>query len=176
MIAEKSNVFYIHGLYGSSNSRKFNYIQAKHPNAICVEWKFNDNIDFYIENTLSMLANTDGHITLIGSSAGGNFAWQIQQLLKKMDRICDLILINPLLDLAYKYEDNFPNHLVKFIKPMDQFINTTVLISSQDEILDTIKIQSFFQDYDKNNPNQVVIKMVESDHRISNFDEVFPDL
>ena len=175
MIAENSNVFYIHGLYGSKNSRKFTYIQSKYPNAICLEWKFNDNIDFYLENTISTLVNVNEHITLIGSSVGGNFAWQIQQKLIELGKECDLVLINPLVDLAYKYEDNFPQHLIKYLKSMDEFINTTVFISSQDEVLDANQINSFFDKYNNVNSNQVDIKMVDADHRISNFEMLITD-
>ena len=87
MIKKGSNVFYIHGLYGSSSSRKFKFIRERYPLAVCLEWKFNDNIEFYLENTFLRLSKVDGHISLIGSSTGGNFAWQIQQKLLEIGKV-----------------------------------------------------------------------------------------
>lgn len=170
MIKESSNVFYIHGLYGSSSSRKFKFIKERYPSAVCLEWKFNDNIEFYLENTFLKLSKVEGHISLIGSSTGGNFAWQIQQKLLEIGKECELILINPLLDLMHKYDDNFPNNLERFLKPMSSFTNTSVIISLKDEVLNSILVKTFFEKYNEDNIDPVEIIFVESDHRITNFD------
>lgn len=172
MIAEENKIFYIHGLYGSRSSRKFNFIQEKYPQTICLEWKYNDNIDVYIENTFHMLEVVKEPITLIGSSVGGNLAWQIQQKLLAVGKNCDLILINPLIEVAYKYEDNLPHNLIKYIKPMLCISNTKVIIGMQDEILNAIQSRAFFEIYDYNNPNELEIIIVEDDHRISNFQAI----
>lgn len=176
MIAEGSRIFYIHGLYGSRSSRKFGFIQQKYPTAICLEWKFNDNLTEFLENTFHMLETVQEPITLIGSSVGGNFAWQIQQKLLNEGIKCDLILINPMVELMYKFEDNFPNHLVQYLKPMNYFMNTKVIIGLQDEILDAHQIKAFFEMYDYNNPNRIEIILVEDDHRISKFNDLLGDL
>lgn len=175
MIIAESNIFYIHGLYGSRSSKKFKLIQEKYPNAICIEWKFNENIDFYLENTLQELKKVAGPISLIGSSAGGNLAWQIQQKLIEAGKTCELILINPLVELSYKYEDNFPQHLVKYLKSMNQFTNTKVILSLQDEVLNTKQAKTFFELYDYNNPNQIEIKLIDDDHRISHFNIILEE-
>ena len=175
MIAENNSVFYIHGLYGSRSSRKFGHIQKKYPTAICLEWKFNDNVDVFLENTFHMLETVKNPITLIGSSVGGNFAWQIQQKLLAEGIQAELILINPMVELMFKYEDNFPNHLVQYLKPMDSFSQTKVIIGLQDEVLDAHQTKAFFEMYDYNNPNQIEIKLVEDDHRISKFNELLED-
>ena len=175
MIAEESKVFYIHGLYGSRSSRKFNFIQQKYPTAVCLEWKFNDNLTFYLENTFHMLEMVEGKITLIGSSVGGNFAWQIQQKLLEIGKDCELILINPLVELMYKYEDNFPQHLVTYLKPMNHFVNTKVIIGLQDEVLNANQTRAHFEMYDFNHPNTIEIVLVEDDHRISNFATLLED-
>lgn len=172
MIAQDNKVFYIHGLYGSRSSRKFNFIQQKYPQALCLEWKFNDNIEIYIENTCHMLEMVNAPITLIGSSVGGNLAWQIQQKLLALGKSCTLILINPLIELAYKYEDNIPQNLIKYIKPMLFLTKTKVIIGMQDEVLNAIQSRAFFEMYDFNHPNEIEIIIVNDDHRISNFQEV----
>lgn len=175
MIAEGNKVFYIHGLYGSRSSRKFGFIQQKYPTAICLEWKFNDNVDVFLQNTFHMLETVKDPITLIGSSVGGNFAWQIQQKLLTEGINCELILINPMIELMYKFEDNFPNHLVQYLSPMDTFSNTKVIIGLKDEVLDAHQTKAFFEMYDYNNPNKIEITLVEDDHRISNFHKLLVD-
>lgn len=175
MIAEGNSVFYIHGLYGSRSSRKFTLIQQKYQTAVCLEWKYNDPIDVFIENTFHMLETVQHPITLIGSSVGGNFAWQIQQMLLEFGKKCELILINPLVELMYKYEDNFPKHLVSYLKPMDKFTCTKVIIGLHDEVLNAEQTKAHFEIYDYNNPNELEIFLVEQDHRISNFGELIGD-
>lgn len=175
MIAEGNSIFYIPGLYGSRSSRKFNLIKDKYPTSVCLEWKYNDPIEIFIENTFHMLEMVKTPITLIGSSVGGNFAWQIQQMLLETGIDCELILINPLVELMFKYEDNFPSHLVSYLKPMNKFHHTKVIIGLHDEVLDAHQTKAFFEMYDYNNPNQIEITLVEQDHRISNFSELIGD-
>jgi len=174
MIDEGNKVFYIHGLYGSRSSRKYNLIKEKYPTAICLEWKFNDNLTHFIENTFHMLEMVQEPITLIGSSEGGNFAWQIQHMLLEVGISCDLILINPFVEIMYKYEDNFPKHLLQYLKPMNHFIRTKVIIGLQDEVLNANQTRAHFEMYDFNHPGNVEIILVKDDHRISNFSEVMP--
>lgn len=176
MIEEGNKVFYIHGLYGSRSSRKFNLIKDKYPTAICLEWKFNDNVNVFIENTFHMLEMVQEPITLIGSSVGGNFAWQIQQQLLAIGKSCELILINPMVELMYKYEDNFPNHLIQYLQPMNHFENTKVIIGLQDEVLNATQTRAHFEMYDFNHPGKVEIILVTDDHRISNFIELMPQI
>lgn len=101
---------------------------------------------------------------------------EIQQKLLNEGIKCDLILINPMVELMYKFEDNFPNHLVQYLKPMNYFMNTKVIIGLQDEILDAHQIKAFFEMYDYNNPNRIEIILVEDDHRISKFNDLLGDL
>lgn len=176
MIAEGNKVFYIHGLYGSRSSRKYNLIQQKYPHAICLEWKFNEDVNIFIENTFHMLEMVNEPITLIGSAEGGNFAWQIQQKLLEIGKSCQLILINPLVELMHKYEDNFPSHLIQYLKPLNQFSYTKVIIGLHDEVLNAHQTKAHFELYDFNHPNQVEIILVQDDHRISNFSEIMPQL
>lgn len=76
-----------------------------------------------------------------------------------------------MVELIYKFEDNFPNHLVQYLKPMDYFKNTKVIIGLHDEVLDAHQTKAFFEMYDYNNPNDIEITLVEDDHRISKFDK-----
>lgn len=80
-----------------------------------------------------------------------------------------------MVELIYKFEDNFPNHLVQYLKPMDYFKNTKVIIGLHDEVLDAHQTKAFFEMYDYNNPNHIEITLVEDDHRISKFDEILAE-
>lgn len=176
MIAEGSKVFYIHGLYGSKNSMKFKNIQERFKESICLEWKFNEDIDIFLDNSFNTTKLEEGPITIVGSSIGGNFAWQLQQRLLEANIYCDLLLFNPLVELMHKYEDNFPQHLVSFLKPMNDFKQTKVIIGLNDEVINSHQSRAHFEIYDNNNPNQIELIIVEDDHRISNFNNLLQEL
>ena len=169
MIAEESKVFYIHGLYGSKSSRKFKEIVSKYPEAVCLEWKYNDNIAEFIQHSTEIVLKENQKVTLIGSSAGGNLAWQIQQELKNLGKEVDLILINPLVETTHLYENNMPVVFSKYIKPFDVLFNTKVLIGLQDEVINPHQNKGFFELYNYNNSDKVEIITVDDDHRISKF-------
>lgn len=172
MIGLGSKVFYIHGLYGSKNSRKFKEISIKYPNAVCLEWKYNDNIAEFIQHSTEMIVKEIQPVTIIGSSAGGNLAWQIQQKLKELGKEAHLILINPLVEVSHLYENNMPQVFAQYIKTFDKIYNTKVIIGLQDEIINPQQSKGFFELYDYNNPNQLEIIVVDDDHRISNFNKL----
>lgn len=172
MIDSGSKVFYIHGLYGSKSSRKFKEISNKFPDAVCLEWKYNENINEFIHHATELINKEQKEITLIGSSAGGNLAWQIQQELKGLGKEAELILINPLVDATHLYENNMPHVFSKYIKPMDPIFNTKVVIGLQDEIINPHQNKGFFEIYDYNHPNQLEIIVVDDDHRVSKFNQL----
>lgn len=172
MIDSGRKIFYIHGLYGSKSSKKFNEILNKYPNAVCLEWKYNENISEFIEQATDLIRKEIQEVTLIGSSAGGNLVWQIQQELKKVEKEAELILINPLVDITHLYENNIPHVFSRYIKPIDTLFNTKVVIGLQDEIINPHQNKGFFELYDYNYPNQLEIIVVDDDHRISNFKQL----
>ena len=172
MIDSGSKIFYVHGLYGSKSSRKFKEIVNKYPEAVCLEWKYNDNIAEFIQHSTEIVFKENQKVTLIGSSAGGNLAWQIQQELKNLGKEVDLILINPLVETTHLYENNMPVVFSKYIKSFDQIFNTKVIIGLQDEIINPHQNKGFFELYDYNHPNQLEIIAIDDDHRISNFNQI----
>ena len=90
MNTNNRQIVYIHGLNSSANSAKFKTILKNYPSAICIEWKTEDNIATILFEAYEHLKGLVNDLTIIGSSTGGNFCWQLQQKLKekwKIERI-----------------------------------------------------------------------------------------
>jgi len=168
----KRQIIYIHGLNSSANSNKFKSILKIYPTAICIEWKTDDNISMILNQAYEDLKGVVEEMTLIGSSTGGNFGWQLQQKLKEHGKSSELILLNPLVDIAFKYEANFPENLTPFLAIMNRFDNTKVFLGIHDEVLNAEKTKEFFEIQQKNFPNQIEIIEIEDNHRIVNFESL----
>ncbi|MEG1200103.1 MAG: hypothetical protein RSD53_11965, partial [Algoriella sp.] len=103
---------------------------------------------------------------------GGNFGWQLQQKLKENGKSSELILLNPLIDISFKYENNFPENLTKYLADMNRFENTKVFLGVHDEVLDVKKSIDFFDVQQRISPDQIEIIEVDDNHRIKNFDSL----
>lgn len=169
MDLDNRQIVYIHGLYSSKNSKKFRVITKNFPTAICVEWKVEDNIFEIIQNSYNLLKGEIKDLVLIGSSTGGNFAWQLQKKLLENGKSSQLILLNPLIDITFKFLDDFPSQLSSYLVPMNIFVNTKVFLGMKDEVLDAYKSKKFFEIQQKSFINQIDIIEVEDGHRLDNF-------
>ena len=165
-------IVYLHGLNSSAKSNKFKSILQIYPSAVCVEWKTDDNISAILNDAYEDLKGIIKDLTIIGSSTGGNFGWQLQRKLKENGKSSKLILLNPLIDISFKYEDNFPENLAKYLVDMNRFENTKVFLGVHDEVLDVTKSIDFFEVQQNIFPDQIEIIEIDDDHRIKNFDSL----
>lgn len=170
MNTKNQQIVYVHGLYSSANSSKFKSILKKYPSAICVEWRVEDTISAILLEAYDHLKGVVEDLTIIGSSTGGNFAWQLQQKLKENGKSSELILLNPLVDVSVIKELDFPENLIQFLVDMNRFENTKVFLSVHDEVLDFEKLKKFFEMQDNIFPNQIDMIEIDDDHRIHNFE------
>ncbi|WP_413531892.1 YqiA/YcfP family alpha/beta fold hydrolase [Empedobacter brevis] len=172
MNTNNRQIVYIHGLNGSANSNKFKSILKIYPSAICVEWKVEDNIFDILIETYEHLKGKIDDLTIVGSSTGGNFGWQLQQKLKENGKSSELILLNPLVDISVKLDNDFPENLLQYLVDMNRFENTKVFLSVNDEVLDFIKLKTFFEIQQNIFPQQIEVIEIDDDHRIHNFDSL----
>ncbi len=172
MNIDNRQIVYVHGLNSSANSKKFKSILKIYPSAICVEWKTDDNISTILNEAYEHLKGVINDLTIIGSSTGGNFGWQLQKKLKEHGKSSQLILLNPLVDVSLKYVDNFPENLLQYLADMNRFENTQVFISTHDEALNAEKSKVFFEIQQNIFPDQIEIIEVDDNHRIENFESL----
>ncbi|WP_314241711.1 YqiA/YcfP family alpha/beta fold hydrolase [Empedobacter tilapiae] len=172
MNTNNRQIVYIHGLKSSANSTKFKSILKIYPSAICVEWKAEHNIGTVLFDAYDHLKGLVNDLTIIGSSTGGNFGWQLQQKLKENGKSSELILLNPLVDVSMKVENNFPENLSQYLVDMNRFENTKVFLSVHDEVLDFEKLKSFFEIQQCIFPKQIEIIEIDDNHRILNFESL----
>src|SRR5690606_7563782 len=75
--------------------------------AYALEWnEFQDEITNKLINQLDELVDYSKPICLIGSSTGGNFAYQILDKIKTKAKSIQFILINPLLNIKQRKIEN----------------------------------------------------------------------
>ncbi|QHC85107.1 hypothetical protein AS589_10135 [Empedobacter brevis] len=172
MNTNSRQIVYIHGLNSSANSTKFKSILKIHPSATCIEWKVDDNISAILLEAYDHLKGLVKDLTIVGSSTGGNFGWQLQQKLKENGKSSELVLLNPLIDVSVKREDNFPENLHQYLVDMNRFEHTKVFLSVHDEVLDFEKMKEFFEIQQYIFPQQIKIIEVDDDHRIRNFESL----
>lgn len=102
----------------------------------CLEWKTDDNIPRLLADTAARLRDKR-HVILVGDSTGGNFAYQLRELLRPQGIKTTLILLNPLLDLSKRIAPfAFPESLVPYLKQIDKPADAYIFIAMRDEILD----------------------------------------
>lgn len=172
MNTNNRQIVYIHGLNSSANSTKFKTILKNYPSAICIEWKTEDNIATILFEAYEHLKGLVNDLAIIGSSTGGNFGWQLQQKLNENGKSSELILLNPLVDVSMKVENNFPENLSQYLVDMNRFENTTVFLSVHDEVLDFEKLKTFFEIQQNIFPQQIEIIEIDDNHRIRNFESL----
>ena len=137
--------FYIHG-FGTTGagSLKFKKIkqfaQAKKQKAFALEWnEFQPEIVVELIRQIETQIDWNQPVCVIGSSTGGNFAYQLWDYFQQKTPHFSLILINPLLNIAQRKIEvtNFPMLLVDQLKnPSKKVKNALVLLGKEDEVLD----------------------------------------
>lgn len=170
MNTNNRQIVYIHGLNSSANSSKYKSILKIYPSAICIEWKNQDNISALLLDAYEHLKGFVEDLTIVGSSTGGNFGWQLQQKLKENGKSSELILLNPLVDLSMKVENSFPENLNNYLADMNRFENTKVFLSVHDEVLNFEMLKVFFEIQQNIFPQQIKIIEIDDNHRIHNFE------
>ena len=133
------HVCYIHGLGSDAQSKKYQQLKSALPATLtveCLQWENHDNISTLLEHTATRLQQYS-YVVLIGDSTGGNFAYQLRDLLQPHVSKTTLILLNPLLDLDRRIATfAFPDNLATYLKQITHPKNTYIFISQNDEIID----------------------------------------
>lgn len=164
------DLIYIHGLGSNKNSRKFKLIKEKFQalyNCKCIEWDLLTDINLLTKD-LYLKYKNQNHLVIIGDSTGGNFAYQLHELLKLTDVKTKLILLNPLLNVNSRIASfPFPNEIEKYLQAINFVDGCFFLQSTKDEIIDHSKIKI---------GNRVVQIKIDDTHRILNFEKHLDDL
>lgn len=136
---------YLHGLYSSRESFKFQAIKERFHNAYALEWTPETDIDQLLENSIEMIRNWHSQsekLVLVGDSMGGNFACQLKERLKKEEIYVHLVLINPLLDICSVNDLLLiPESVRKYIRVIKHIQDALIFISKYDEVIDFSKIE-----------------------------------
>ena len=165
--------FYIHG-FGTTGagSQKFKKIkqfaQAKNQKAFALEWnEFQTEIVTELIRQIETQIDWNQPVCVIGSSTGGNFAYQLWDYFQQKTPHFSLILINPLLNIVQRKIEvtNFPLQLVDQLKnPSEKVKNALVLLGKEDEILD------YEYTYNVLHPNNKIVIGNNWNHTLSNLE------
>lgn len=168
----ETKYYYIHGLHGSKNSKKFLELQKKYTTIQCLDWTINDNIEKKIVEWERLIReNNVDYTCIIASSTGANFALQLR---KKIKFFVHLVLINPLLNNYYLLDTSvIPEQLNKYLIQFEELRQSLILISEKDEVIDNIKFINS-NNYVKNN-NHIIIDHYNS-HKFENLHSYYKDI
>ena len=157
-------LLYFHGLGSSAASKKFVRIQNHFGNTyqiVCPEWNDTTDVELMLANLFKQYENQTS-ITMIGSSTGCNFAYQLADQLRAKGVEVKLILINPLLQLGQRISNRpFPDSLVKYLWDIKEVNQCTLILGNLDEVIDHSMI-TIGKDVD-------VIK-IDDDHQLKDLD------
>ncbi|WP_420287149.1 hypothetical protein VT569_10645 [Flavobacterium psychrophilum] len=168
-----TQLYYIHGLYGSANSFKFLELKEKYPNIECLSWSENDNMQLKLQEWRSVIiSNKHENSCVIASSTGCNFAYQLRKLLKPY--FIKVVFINPLFDVSDIVKPNLmPFQLLKYLVKIEKHSESLLLFSENDEVLNNKKYFSTDSYFFKN--NQVIIDH-KSSHKFENLKQYYPKI
>ncbi|MFY8187673.1 MAG: YqiA/YcfP family alpha/beta fold hydrolase [Flavobacterium sp.] len=160
--------FYIHGLNGSNQSKKFLELKEYYPNIVCLSWSKDDDINLKLEEWKQIIRENDAfYMCVIASSMGGNFAYQLRK--KCVLSYFTLVLINPLFDVK-DVQVEVPSQLNQFLAPIIDHRDSLILLGKKDTVIENQKYLSE-DSYIKRN-NQIVVDD-ESTHRFENLKDYF---
>lgn len=132
-------LIYLHGLGSSAASRKFVCLKevfGSKYNVVCPEWTYKTSIRVMLGNLFRQYEN-EKSIIIIGSSTGGNFAYQLAERLRLNGVKVKLILINPLLHMGQRTSQRtFPVILSNYLWEIKEVNNCSLLLSNDDEAID----------------------------------------
>ena len=158
-------ILYFHGLGSNCDSSKFQILTrefSKEYSIDCVLWNLNTDFSELLMN-LQYKISGQKDVVLIGSSTGGNYAYQLAEKLRMSNSNVKLILINPLLNVNNRIADfPFPSELLDSLIAIDEVNNCHLLISKNDEIINhnLIKIG-------KNG----IIQYIDDNHKVKDFEK-----
>lgn len=169
----ETQLYYIHGLYGSNKSYKYLELKEKYPNIECLTWTENDNINLKLEEWKTILTNSlADSICVIASSTGCNFAFQLRELVKPY--FIKLVFINPLFNVSDVFkQDVIPKQLVQYLVKIETHSESLILFSKNDEVLNNKKYISKTSFFYKN--NKVIID-INSTHNFENIKHYYSDI
>lgn len=138
MKIKTTHILYIHGLGADAQSRKYQILQSRfsgYGTMECLEWHKEDIIARLLKETSNRLLRYS-NLVIIGDSTGGNFAYQLRNLLATHPISTTLILLNPLLDISKRISKmTFPSLLADYLQEIKSPNNAYIVISERDEII-----------------------------------------
>lgn len=159
----ETKLYYIHGLHGSNQSKKFLELKEYYPDIQCLSWEVTDDINLKLQEWKHIINENSADVDcVIASSTGANFACQLRKLCKP--NYIKLVLINPLFDILDVY-DGKPREMSKYLEKIEILCDSIILLGEKDTVINNQKYLlkgSFI-----NNNNQIILDN-ESSHRFEN--------
>lgn len=159
----ETKLYYIHGLHGSNQSKKFLELKEYYPDIQCLNWEVTDDINLKLQEWKQIINKNSADVDcVIASSTGANFACQLRKICKP--NYIKLVLINPLFDVLDVY-DGKPREMSKYLDKIENLSDSIILFGEKDTVINNKKylLKGLFI----NNNNQILLDK-ESTHRFEN--------
>ncbi len=159
----ETKLYYIHGLHGSNQSKKYLELKEYYPDIQCLTWEVTDDINLKLQEWKQIINENSADVDcVIASSTGANFACQLRKICKP--NYIKLVLINPLFDVLDVY-DGKSREMSKYLEKIENLSDSIILLGEKDTVINNQKYLlkgSFI-----NNNNQIILDK-ESSHRFEN--------
>jgi predicted esterase YcpF (UPF0227 family) len=167
----ETKLYYIHGLHGSNQSKKYLELQEYYPEIQCLSWEVSDDIELKLQEWKRIINENSADVDcVIASSTGGNFAYQLRNICKP--NYIKLVLINPLFDSADFY-DGKPRQMEKYLVKVQNHSDSIILLGKKDAVINNQKYALADSSIKRNN---LVIVDEDSTHRFENLKNYLKDI
>ncbi len=163
-------LYYIHGLHGSNQSKKYLELKEYYPEIECLSWEVTDDINLKLQDWKQIINENSADVDcIIASSTGANFAYQLRKICKP--NYFHLVLINPLFDFDDKFDSStMPEQLKKYLVKIEKHSESLILLSKNDTVINNQKY--LLNDSFIKNHNHIVIDD-NATHRFENIKNYF---
>lgn len=164
----KTKLYYIHGLHGSNQSKKYLELKKYYHDIECLTWEVTDDINLKLQDWKQIINENSADVDcVIASSTGANFACQLRKICKP--NYIKLVLINPLFDVLDVY-DCKPREMSKYIENIENLTDSIILLGEKDTVINNQKY--LLKGSLINNNNQIILDKASS-HRFENLKDYF---
>src|SRR5690606_25123746 len=100
-------------------------------------WREDDSISRLLQDAVTRLRFFYKELIIIGDSIGGNFAYQLRELLENIGIKTSLIMLNPMLDISKRKRDvSLGENLLQYVQKIRNPRNALIILSKDDEVID----------------------------------------
>jgi predicted esterase YcpF (UPF0227 family) len=169
------NIYYVHGLGSSNESKKFKILSQKYEGIKYLEWNENENLGKYVDTCVKLIINnaTKNNTTniIISSDIGSNIALQMKHKLFQIGLGVTMIMINPLLKIKQLFNiEMLSRNLSYHLYDVSKLTDALIIIADNDTLINNKKIPK------KVLRNNTIVEVMNNTYKSEDLKECLEDI